>query len=200
MTEDVDRINYDRDLVEYIDLMRVGVGKNYNGYPLRGIIFPATMTFLRSESPILNKTNKAIDGKQDTGTPREELYFGLDVEVAKELARRLHFTWRARDTSDGMDYGFRVYIYKGADGHFAYSLYLCLSAHLIFQGEDGTFNGGIGDIINGRADFTANGFFIKDYLSREVEFSTPTYSDKLCIIVRSAERVGGRRQDGLITN
>lgn len=57
------------------------------------------------------------------------------------------------------------------------------------QEENGTFNGGIGDIIYRRADFSVNGYFIKDYLSRELEFSAPSYNDKLCIIVRSADRV-----------
>lgn len=65
----------------------------------------------------------------------------------------------------------------------------------ISQEENGTFNGGIGDIIYRRADFTVNGFFIKDYLTRELEFSAPSYNDKLCIIVRSADRVRTAARD-----
>lgn len=57
------------------------------------------------------------------------------------------------------------------------------------QQDNGTFNGAIGDLIYRRAHFTVNGFFIKDYLSRDIEFSAPAYNDKLCIIVQSADRV-----------
>lgn len=66
----------------------------------------------------------------------------------------------------------------------------CLREYFIFlQQDNGTFNGAIGDIIYRRAHFTVNGFFVKDYLSKEVEFSSPSYNDKLCIIVQSASRV-----------
>lgn len=100
----VGRINYYRDLVEYIDLIkRVGVGMNYNGYPLRGVLFPTTMTFLKTESTILNRTVT----EQQRNHPFE-MFFGLDVDVAEELAKRLNFTLQASGDSDGMDYGFQV--------------------------------------------------------------------------------------------
>lgn len=103
--ESVGRINYYRDLVEYIDLIKsVGVGMNYNGYPLRAIMFVATMTFLKSESAILNKTLDRNEEQQ----PLESAFFGIDVEVAVELSRRLNFTLLAREPSDDMDYGFQV--------------------------------------------------------------------------------------------
>lgn len=77
---------------------------NYNGYPLRAIMFVATMTFLKSESAILNKT---LD-KNEEQQPLESSFFGIDVEVAVELSRRLNFTLLAREPSDDMDYGFQV--------------------------------------------------------------------------------------------
>lgn len=99
-------INY-RNLVEYIDLIkRHGVaGMKYNGYTLKGILFSSTMTFLKTESSILNKSLTA-----EERTDPLNLFFGLDVDVSLELAKRLNFTLKVSSTSDGMDYGFLVNI------------------------------------------------------------------------------------------
>lgn len=106
----VGRINY-HNLVDYIDLITSvgGVGMNYNGYPLTGIIFPSTMTSLREESAILRKT--LVKRKEGKKVPLEKLFFGLDVDVALELARRLNFTLNATASSDAMDYGYLVRYY-----------------------------------------------------------------------------------------
>lgn len=106
LRQSVGRINY-HNLVEYIDLITgvVGVGMNYNGYPLTGILFPSTMTSLREESKILRKTLvKGQGGK----VPLEKQFFGLDVDLALELAHRLNFRLNATATSDAMDYGYLV--------------------------------------------------------------------------------------------
>lgn len=106
LRQSVGRINY-HNLVEYIDLITgvVGVGMNYNGYPLTGILIPSTMTSLREESKILRKTLvKGQGGK----VPLEKQFFGLDVDLALELAHRLNFRLNATATSDAMDYGYLV--------------------------------------------------------------------------------------------
>lgn len=59
----------------------------------------------------------------------------------------------------------------------------------MFQEENGRFNGALGDVIYGRTEFTMNAFFVKDYETRDLEFSTAVNDDKLCVVVRSADLV-----------
>lgn len=57
------------------------------------------------------------------------------------------------------------------------------------QKQDGTFNGALGDLITHKADFFMNAAFIKDYETRELEFTTAIDDDKLCIVVQTAQLV-----------
>lgn len=52
--------------------------------------------------------------------------------------------------------------------------------------ENGVFVGTIGHLVYQLADVTFNEFFIKDYLTRQVEFTTVTTSDMLCALVPKA--------------
>lgn len=54
--------------------------------------------------------------------------------------------------------------------------------------ENGTFTGTIGRLINLRSEVAFTSFFIKDYLTRAIEFTPSLYSDDLCCIVRKAEK------------
>lgn len=49
--------------------------------------------------------------------------------------------------------------------------------------EHGAFFGTVGHLVHEFADVSFNQFFIKDYMTRQVEFATPVTSDKLCILV-----------------
>lgn len=55
--------------------------------------------------------------------------------------------------------------------------------------DNGSYNGGIGRMIRKETDITLAGYFIKDYLTRDVEFSMPVYMDKLCCYVMKAKRI-----------
>lgn len=55
--------------------------------------------------------------------------------------------------------------------------------------ENGAFFGTIGHLVYKFADVSFNHFFIKDYLTREVEFTTAITSDKLCVLVPKAPPV-----------
>ncbi|XP_033177899.1 uncharacterized protein LOC112213251 isoform X1 [Bombus impatiens] len=52
--------------------------------------------------------------------------------------------------------------------------------------ENGVFFGTIGHLVYKFADVSFNHFFIKDYFTRELEFTTPITSDKLCVLVPKA--------------
>ncbi|XP_076392710.1 uncharacterized protein LOC143265303 [Megachile rotundata] len=52
--------------------------------------------------------------------------------------------------------------------------------------ENGIFFGTIGHLVYQLADVSFNQFFIKDYLTRQVEFTTAVGNDKLCIMVPKA--------------
>lgn len=55
--------------------------------------------------------------------------------------------------------------------------------------ENGSFNGALGRMIRNETDLTMAGFFVKDYLTRDVHFSVPVYMDKLCCYVIKSKRI-----------
>lgn len=67
--------------------------------------------------------------------------------------------------------------------------YVYIGLCLYFQEENGSFNGALGDVLYKRTEFIVNAIFIKDYETRDLEFSTYVYHDKLCVVVRSADMV-----------
>lgn len=54
--------------------------------------------------------------------------------------------------------------------------------------ENGTFTGTIGRLISLKSEVAFTSFFIKDYLTRAIDFTPSLYSDDLCCIVRKAEK------------
>lgn len=58
-----------------------------------------------------------------------------------------------------------------------------------FRNANGTFTGALRSIAKREADVAFVTFFIKDYETRSVEFSTSVYSDDLCLIVEKAGRI-----------
>lgn len=77
-----------------------------NGFPLKLVFFPTAMAFLRANSAILKK--QLSPEAREYPFNNTEAYFGLDLEVLKELSRRMNFTPAIRKTSDGKDYGYMV--------------------------------------------------------------------------------------------
>jgi len=58
-----------------------------------------------------------------------------------------------------------------------------------FKNPNGTLTGGLRTVQSRKSDIAFSGYFIKDYETRDVEFSTPVYSDELCIVVAKAGRI-----------
>ncbi|XP_063702530.1 glutamate receptor ionotropic, delta-2-like [Culicoides brevitarsis] len=87
---------------------------------------------------------------------------GVDICLAELLSQKLNFSLKTFPR----------------DGEFFGS-----------QLPNGSFSGAIGRISRRETDFAMVGFFIKDYGTPELDFSTPLYSDQLCVVVKKAERI-----------
>lgn len=57
------------------------------------------------------------------------------------------------------------------------------------QLDNGTFVGTLGDLLYNRADLCVNGFFVKDYESERLLFTTSILDDKICVAVKTPELV-----------
>lgn len=58
-----------------------------------------------------------------------------------------------------------------------------------FKDTNGTFTGALKSLRVRLADIAFVTFFIKDYETRSIEFSSPVYSDDLCLLVKKAGRI-----------
>lgn len=58
-----------------------------------------------------------------------------------------------------------------------------------FKAENGSLTGALKTIQSRQSDIAFIGCFIKDYETRDVEFSAPIYSDELCVIDKPAGRI-----------
>ncbi|XP_058127690.1 uncharacterized protein LOC131291166 [Anopheles ziemanni] len=54
---------------------------------------------------------------------------------------------------------------------------------------NGSFSGALGRLVRREVDIVFTGFFIKDYFTRDVEFTASVYSDAVCCLVRKASRI-----------
>ncbi|XP_017099450.2 uncharacterized protein Ir100a [Drosophila bipectinata] len=54
---------------------------------------------------------------------------------------------------------------------------------------DGSYSGGVGRAHRGEVDIIFAGFFIKDYLTNQIQFSSAVYMDDLCLYVQKAQRI-----------
>ncbi|XP_037941612.1 uncharacterized protein LOC119674541 [Teleopsis dalmanni] len=87
---------------------------------------------------------------------------GVDGRVADLLQKRLNFTMKLQEP-DPNYFGERQL--------------------------DGTYNGAIGSIIKKEIDLCLTGFFIKDYMVPELDFTVAVYDDMLCIYVPKAKPI-----------
>jgi hypothetical protein len=58
-----------------------------------------------------------------------------------------------------------------------------------FKLDNGSFNGALGRIIAHKSDMALTGYFIKDYLTRDIEFTGAVYGDSLCVVVKKASKI-----------
>lgn len=53
-----------------------------------------------------------------------------------------------------------------------------------YRSKNGTFVGALGRLIRGESDIAVTAYFIKDYSTRDIDFTNALYSDQLCCIVK----------------
>nr|XP_019537912.2 uncharacterized protein LOC109408968 [Aedes albopictus] len=92
-----------------------------------------------------------------------------------------------------------IIVFEGADVEVSRAFYKVLnfSADYLSPDKDnfgvqlpnGSFNGVIGRLSRRESDIAFVGFFIKDYFSRDIEFTNGIYTDELCCVVRKASRI-----------
>lgn len=58
-----------------------------------------------------------------------------------------------------------------------------------YRNPNGSLTGALKNVQSRKSDIAFVGFFIKDYETRDVEFTSPIYSDELCIVVKKAGRI-----------
>ncbi|XP_019537890.3 uncharacterized protein LOC109408945 [Aedes albopictus] len=89
-------------------------------------------------------------------------FIGPDAEVGRTVTKMLNFT--------------AVFIPPDND-NFGIQL------------PNGSFNGVIGRLSRRESDVAFVGFFVKDYFSRDIEFTSGVYGDELCCLVKKASRI-----------
>lgn len=57
------------------------------------------------------------------------------------------------------------------------------------QQQNGFYTGALGDLLYQRTEFIMNAFFIKDYETRDLQFTSAVYGDEMCVVVRTADLV-----------
>lgn len=91
-------------------------------------------------------------------------YIGVDGFFMRNLAKQMNFTAISGSPEDGEEYGY------------------------MFE-TNGTFTGSLGDILYDRADISLNSRFVKEYGTKDIEYTFPVGFDNLCIVVPKAERL-----------
>lgn len=99
---------------------RHDVAKSFNDFlqidgkrfDLHGMIvnisfFPTTMAYLKAETKLF-ATTSTKEHLLDPLSTSPDIYFGVDVEILKEFARKINFTPHVINPSDKQYYGFRV--------------------------------------------------------------------------------------------
>ncbi|XP_055591607.1 uncharacterized protein LOC129743573 [Uranotaenia lowii] len=95
------------------------------------------------------------------GTPTD-IFVGADVIASRLFAKKLNFTPIFLPPDSAM-FGQRL--------------------------PNGTFDGAIGRLTRHVTDIAFVGFFIKDYFSRDIEFTSALYTDEMCCLVKKASRI-----------
>ncbi|XP_065354467.1 uncharacterized protein Ir10a [Calliphora vicina] len=98
----------------------------------------------------------------DPITKKVERVYGVDGRVASLLQEHMNFTMN---------------LLKPDKNYFGE------------RSPNGSYNGVIGSIVNNELDLCVTGFFVKDYMVPEMDFSVAVYDDKLCIYTPKAKRI-----------
>ncbi|XP_022210980.2 uncharacterized protein LOC111066569 [Drosophila obscura] len=109
---------------------------------------------------LFNSVYSAVRG--DGTTEKVQSVTGADAKLAKTVAKQLNFT---------PDYLWPDDEYFGG------------------RRSDGSYSGGVGYAHRHEVDIIFSGFFIKDYLTTDIQFSAAIYMDDLCLFVQKAQRI-----------
>lgn len=90
-------------------------------------------------------------------------YGGLEGFMLTEVAKYLNFTPLVSEPPDGKRYG--------------------------SISRNGSITGSLGRVIRRNVSIAMNGYFIKDYGTDMIEFTTPFNTDNVCVVVPKAERI-----------
>ncbi|KFB52176.1 AGAP000293-PA-like protein [Anopheles sinensis] len=114
----------------------------------------------RGTSQVCNLTSTASSNSSQAGDGNYmDGLFGADIEALRELATRMNFTPRVHYTR--ANFGHRT--------------------------ANGSFTGVLGHLVTTRDSwFSMNVYFLKDYETRDVQFSAAVYQDRLCVFVKAA--------------
>lgn len=138
---------------------------NLNGYPLNVEMFGATYT-----SSLLKNPKKVDD------------FVGPDASAAKFIAKNLNATSESNVCA----------CFLQQSNHklcFLVSLTPNDGTKFGFKNPNNTFTGALRSIQSRKSDIAFIGYFIKDYETRDIEFSSPVYSDQVCVVVKKAGRI-----------
>lgn len=107
---------------------------------------------------------KAMVFRSPFSVPKtEKEYVGIDINLLEFIAKKANMTNIVVLPTDSAQYGFKL--------------------------PNGTYTGALGKLLMGDIDYINVNFFIKDYLTIDIEFSTSVTADNLCVIMRKAERI-----------
>ncbi|GLV43562.1 Ionotropic receptor 100a [Carabus blaptoides fortunei] len=90
-------------------------------------------------------------------------FIGIDLNFLNLMGTHLNFSTIVLFPFDNDQYGFKL--------------------------PNGTFTGALRRLLDGDADLINIDYFIKDYLTMDIEFSSSTMKDNLCVIMRKAEKI-----------
>lgn len=172
-------------------------GKRFNlhGMIMNVSFFPTTMAYLKAETKLFSKTS-TDEHLLDPLSTSPDIYFGADVEILKLFAsRKINFTPHVINPSDKQYYGFRVIHLNEIIllsklflifilvffPSFMYHLYIFAMIYFQWQQENGSYAGALGDLLYQRTEFIMNAFFIKDYETRDLQFTSAVYNDEMCV-------------------
>ncbi|XP_053661435.1 uncharacterized protein LOC128710403 [Anopheles marshallii] len=141
------------------DLVRFGRHMNLQGMPVDIYGFEAAMAYRRQDIDMMPRTFPTVHpNATNTSGGLLDILFGADVNAVRELAIRMNFTPRVYHTR--ANFGFKM--------------------------ANGTFTGVLGRLLTRESWLSLNVYFLKDYETRELQFSAGVYQDSLCVFVRAA--------------
>lgn len=135
--------------------------ENLNGYSLNVEMFSATFTY-----HLVNKPKNVDD------------FMGPDATAAIFIAEYLNATSE-----------FSCFQQQFNQKLFLVALHPNDGSKFGFKNPNNSFTGALKSLQTRKADIAFIGYFIKDYETRAVEFSSPIYSDQLCVVVKKASRI-----------